>query len=55
MIKLNPTETHKGTFMLNPKVGGGVQVLLRYFLTLKTKKRDCPLTVARVIWNLCEV
>ena len=44
-------EARKSTFILTPQRGGGVKVLLRYFLTEKVTKRSCPLAGAMVRWD----
>ena len=38
-IGVSPTGARKSTFIQTPQRGGGVKVLLRYFLTEKVTKR----------------
>ena len=46
-----PAGARKSTFILTPQRGGGVKVLLRYFLTEKVTKRCCPLAWTMVRWE----
>ena len=46
-----PRERAKALSYCQPRRGGGVKVLLRYFLTEKVTKRSCPLAGAMVRWD----
>ena len=50
-LRQSPAGARKSTFILTPQRGGGVKVLLRYFLTEKVTKRSCPLAGAMVRWD----
>ena len=47
----SPRERAKALSYCRPRRGGGVKVLLRYFLTEKVTKRSCPLAGAMVRWD----
>ena len=47
----SPRERAKALSYCQPRRGGGVKVLLRYFLTEKATKRSCPLAGAMVRWD----
>ena len=47
----SPRERAKALSYCQPQRGGGVKVLLRYFLTEKVTKRSCPLAGAMVRWD----
>ena len=47
----SPRERAKALSYCQPRRGGGVKVLLRYFLTEKVTKRSCPLAGAMVRWD----
>ena len=48
---LSPRQGAKALSYCQPQRGGGVKVLLRYFLTEKVTKRSCPLAGAMVRWD----
>ncbi len=48
----SPRERAKALSYCQPRRGGGVKVLLRYFLPEKVTKRRCPLAGAMVRWDL---
>ena len=48
---VTPRERAKALSYCQPRRGGGVKVLLRYFLTEKVTKRSCPLAGAMVRWD----
>ena len=50
-LRQSPAGARKSTFILTPQRGGGVKVLLRYFLTEKVTKRSCPPAGAMVRWD----
>src|SRR5699024_12200604 len=50
-LRRSPAGARKSTFILTPQRGGGVKVLLRYFLTEKVTKRSCPPAGAMVRWD----
>ena len=47
----SPRERAKALSYCQPRRGGGVKVLLRYFLTEKVTKRCCSLAGTMVRWE----